>query len=115
MPPRPGNRHYSLATYILLRGITLLIRVGNKERNKQRHPALHTLLAPTRIQHGDTLLMCAACECQPVDLVHIVQCTALACSALDIVLVTCSHMFRCAQQHLVCRVASSTVPSTDLT
>lgn len=60
---RPRNRHYSLATYILLRGITLLIRAGNKERNKQRHPALHALLAPTRIQHGDTLLMCAACEC----------------------------------------------------
>lgn len=67
-PPRPGNRHYSLATYILLRGLTLLIRVGNKERNKQRHPALHTLLAPTRIEHGDTMLMCAACECQPVQL-----------------------------------------------
>jgi hypothetical protein len=62
MSCRPRNRHYSLATYILLRGITLLIRVGNKERNKQRHPALHALLAPTRIQHGDTLLMCAACE-----------------------------------------------------
>jgi hypothetical protein len=45
-----------------------LIRVGNKERNKQRHPALHTLLAPTRIEHGDTMLMCAACECQPVQL-----------------------------------------------
>lgn len=62
MSHRPRNRHYSLATYILLRGITLLIRVGNKERNKRRHPALHALLAPTRIQHGDTLLMCAACE-----------------------------------------------------
>lgn len=62
LPPRPRNRHYSLATYILLRGITLLIRVGNKERNRRRHPALHALLAPTRIQHGDTILMCAACE-----------------------------------------------------
>lgn len=68
LPPcvRPRNRHYSLATYILLRGITLLIRVGNKERNRQRHPALHALLAPTRVQHGDTILMCAACECAVV-------------------------------------------------
>lgn len=56
------NRHYSLATYILLRGITLLIRVGNKERNRQRHPWLHAALAPTRLTHGDTLLMCASCE-----------------------------------------------------
>lgn len=61
---RARNRHYSLATYILLRGITLLIRVGNKERTKRRHPVLHAALAPTRTQHGDTLLMCAACELQ---------------------------------------------------
>lgn len=67
---RPGNRHYSLATYILLRGITLLIRVGNKDRNKRRHPALHALLAPTRIHHGDTMLMCAACECPTSYAVH---------------------------------------------
>lgn len=59
---RARNRHYSLATYILLRGLTLLIRVGNKERNKQRHPTLYAALAPTRIEHGDTLLMCVSCE-----------------------------------------------------
>eukprot|EP00775_Hariotina_reticulata_P010487 gene10487-10646_t len=55
-------RHNSLATYILLRGITLLIRVGNKQRNRQRHPWLWHLLAPTRLQHGDTLMMCLSCS-----------------------------------------------------
>lgn len=59
---RPKHRHYSLATYILLRGITLLIRTGNKPRVQQRHPWLHAALAPTRFKHGDTALMCAACS-----------------------------------------------------
>jgi hypothetical protein len=60
-PPRRRhkNRHYSLATYVLLRGITLLVRVGNKPTSP---PLLRQLLAPTRLQHGDTLLMCAACS-----------------------------------------------------
>eukprot|EP00879_Flechtneria_rotunda_P007421 GHRR01007785.1.p1 GENE.GHRR01007785.1~~GHRR01007785.1.p1 ORF type:complete len:317 (+),score=77.84 GHRR01007785.1:584-1534(+) len=58
----PQNRHYSLATYILLRGITLLIRVGNKPHNQARHPWVHTTLAPTRLSHGDTVLMCASCS-----------------------------------------------------
>jgi hypothetical protein len=49
-----------LATYILLRGITLLIRTGNKPRAAARHPLLHAALAPTRLAHGDTLLMCCA-------------------------------------------------------
>jgi hypothetical protein len=49
-----------LATYILLRGITLLIRTGNKPRAAARHPLLHAALAPTRLAHGDTLLMCVA-------------------------------------------------------
>jgi hypothetical protein len=56
----PKSRHYSLATYILLRGITLLIRTGNKPRAAARHPVLHAALAPTRLAHGDTLLMCCA-------------------------------------------------------
>lgn len=56
----PKSRHYSLATYILLRGITLLIRTGNKPRAAARHPLLHAALAPTRLAHGDTLLMCCA-------------------------------------------------------
>lgn len=59
---RPKNRHYSLATYVLLRGITLLIRTGNTQRAQQRHPWLHAVLAPTRFRHGDTALMCAACS-----------------------------------------------------
>jgi hypothetical protein len=59
---RAKVRHNSLATYILLRGITLLIRVGNKQRNRQHHPWLWHLLAPTRLQHGDTLMMCLSCS-----------------------------------------------------
>ncbi|GLC40870.1 hypothetical protein PLESTB_000014000 [Pleodorina starrii] len=53
----PNRRHYSLATYILLRGLTLLVRTGNKP---SAPPALRALLRPTRLQHGDTLLMCVA-------------------------------------------------------
>lgn len=48
-------RHDSLAIYILLRGITLLVRCGNKPNA----PAwVRKLLTPTRMEHGDTLLMC---------------------------------------------------------
>eukprot|EP00884_Botryococcus_braunii_P003174 jgi/Botrbrau1/12858/Bobra.0188s0001.1 len=48
-------RHDSLAIYILLRGITLLVRCGNKPNA----PAwVRKLLMPTRMEHGDTLLMC---------------------------------------------------------
>lgn len=57
---RRKQRHHSLATYILLRGLTLLVRTGNKPDCRQRHPLLHALLAPTRMEHGDTLLMCIA-------------------------------------------------------
>ncbi|KXZ55453.1 hypothetical protein GPECTOR_2g1002 [Gonium pectorale] len=53
----PRQRHYSLATYILLRGLTLLVRTGNKP---SAPPALRALLRPTRLAHGDTLLMCVA-------------------------------------------------------
>lgn len=77
---RPRNRHYSLATYILLRGITLLIRVGNKERNRRRHPALHAALALTRMQHGDTLLMCASCEHTPT--CQLLQCPGISCACV---------------------------------
>ena len=54
----PKTRHTSLALYLLLRGATLLVRVGNKPG---AHPALRAALAPTRVAHGDTALMCAAC------------------------------------------------------
>ena len=53
-----GSRHDEAALYLLLRGITLLVRVGNKETA----PAvIHKALAVTRWQHGDTALMCIAC------------------------------------------------------
>ena len=52
---RPKNRHTSLALYILLRGLTLLVRCGNKPT---AHPWVHRALAPTRWRHGDTALMC---------------------------------------------------------
>lgn len=54
---RVGVQHNSLSLYIFLRGITLLIRCGNKVTTQEW---LHTLLAPTRMTHGDTLLMCLA-------------------------------------------------------
>jgi hypothetical protein len=61
MPPPLSHsskvRHYSLATYVLLRGLTLLVRTGNKPG---AHPAVRALLAPSRHPHGDTLLMCLA-------------------------------------------------------
>jgi hypothetical protein len=57
--PSSKDRHYSLAVYILLRGITLLIRTGNRP---QAPAALRALLAPTRMEHGDTLIMCACCS-----------------------------------------------------
>ena len=40
-------RHTSLATYVLLRGIVLLVRVANRD---VQHPVLRTLLAPTRCE-----------------------------------------------------------------
>jgi len=55
----PKDRHYSLAVYILLRGITLLIRTGNRP---SAPPLLRALLAPTRMEHGDTLLMSLCCS-----------------------------------------------------
>ena len=40
-------RHYSLATYVMLRGLTLLVRTGNKPT---ANPIVRKLLAPTRLQ-----------------------------------------------------------------
>ena len=54
---RLKDNHNSLALYILLRGIALLIRCGNKETT---NPVIHSCLAPTRWKHGDTILMCAS-------------------------------------------------------
>jgi hypothetical protein len=48
-------RHDEAALYLLLRGLTLLVRVGNKPTAP---PVVYKLLAPTRWQHGDTALMC---------------------------------------------------------
>ena len=55
MQCRPHARHHSLALYVLLRGVTLLVRCGNKP---DAPPAVRALLAPTRWRHGDTGLMC---------------------------------------------------------
>ena len=52
---RPKVRHHSLAIYVLLRGITLLVRCGNKPDAPR---LARRLLAPTRWRHGDTGLMC---------------------------------------------------------
>ncbi|CAK0784870.1 hypothetical protein CVIRNUC_008075 [Coccomyxa viridis] len=52
----PKTKHHSLALYILLRGITLLVRCGNKP---DAPPAVRKLLTATRMKHGDTALMCA--------------------------------------------------------
>ena len=43
---RGQTRHTSLATYVLLRGIVLLVRCANKEQGKSS--LLRKLLAPTR-------------------------------------------------------------------
>ena len=41
------TRHDSLATYVLLRGLTLLVRTANKP---QADPTLRWLLTPTRMK-----------------------------------------------------------------
>jgi hypothetical protein len=51
-------RHDELALYLLLRGITLLVRIGNKPSAPR---LIHKALTLTRWQHGDTALMCIAC------------------------------------------------------
>ena len=54
----PRTRHTSLALYLLVRGATLLVRVGNKPTSP---PTVRAVLTPTRAAHGDTALMCLAC------------------------------------------------------
>ena len=41
------TRHHSLATYVMLRGLTLLVRTANKP---SANPLLRRLLALTRLQ-----------------------------------------------------------------
>ncbi|GAX83428.1 hypothetical protein CEUSTIGMA_g10853.t1 [Chlamydomonas eustigma] len=50
------TKHYSLATYVMLRGLTLLVRSANREEKSSS--LVHKLLALTRLEHGDTVLMC---------------------------------------------------------
>lgn len=47
--------HTSLALYLVVRGLVLLVRCGNLP---EAHPLKRALLAPTRVRHGDALLMC---------------------------------------------------------
>ncbi len=51
----PKTTHTSLALYVLLRGITLLVRCGNLPTAA---PWKRRLLTPTRWKHGDVFLMC---------------------------------------------------------
>jgi hypothetical protein len=51
----PNTTHTSLALYVLLRGITLLVRCGNLPTAA---PWKRRLLTPTRWKHGDVFLMC---------------------------------------------------------
>jgi hypothetical protein len=50
-----GVTHTSLALYVLVRGVTLLVRCGNLPTAA---PWKRRLLAPTRWRHGDTALVC---------------------------------------------------------
>jgi len=52
-----SSGHSALAAYILLRGLVVLVRVGNKPGSPSW---VRTALAPSRWEHGDTLLMCLA-------------------------------------------------------
>ena len=56
----PDTTHTSLALYVLLRGITLLVRCGNLPTAS---PWKRRLLTPTRWHHGDVFLMCLS-TCQ---------------------------------------------------
>lgn len=48
-------RHNSLAIYVFIRSLTLLIRCGN---HSTKHRLLKLLLWPTRLSHGDIIIMC---------------------------------------------------------
>lgn len=53
----PDSNHTTLANYVFLRGLVLLIRCGNLPSAPEwRKKAL----APTRWSHGDVMLMCLA-------------------------------------------------------
>ena len=56
----PNTTHTSLALYVFLRGLTLLVRCGNLPTAA---PWKRRILAPTRWKHGDTFLMCLS-TCQ---------------------------------------------------
>jgi len=49
-----GGRHTSLSIYLFLRALILLARIGNKSERAW----VRTLVAPSRWEHGDTLMMC---------------------------------------------------------
>lgn len=51
----PQQAQTSLALYVLIRGLTLLVRCGNLP---EAHPVKRMLLKPTRWRHGDVALMC---------------------------------------------------------
>ena len=53
----PKSGRSSLSTYIFLRGLTVLFRSLNKV-DSSIPPLLHKILAVTRLDHGDTALMC---------------------------------------------------------
>lgn len=51
------SSHNSLAIYVLVRALVLLVRLGNRAHV---HPWVRALLSPSRWQHGDVALMCIA-------------------------------------------------------
>lgn len=53
----PGADHTSLAMYVFVRGLVLLVRCGNLPGAPEWR---RRLLAPTRVPHGDVMLMCLA-------------------------------------------------------
>lgn len=53
----PKSGRSSLATYIFLRGLTVLLRSLNKE-SSPIPPLIRTILSVTRMDHGDVALMC---------------------------------------------------------
>jgi hypothetical protein len=64
------TRHTSLSLFVFLKGLTFLIRCGNvplvvrggQERGEEypRRAWVRKILAPTRLRHGDMIIMCLA-------------------------------------------------------
>uniref|UniRef100_A0A061S335 Transmembrane protein 135 N-terminal domain-containing protein n=1 Tax=Tetraselmis sp. GSL018 TaxID=582737 RepID=A0A061S335_9CHLO len=52
-----GESHFGLAAYILLRGLLLLVRCGNKS---DAPPIINKMLFFTRWEHSDVILVCLA-------------------------------------------------------